>query len=168
MTDDVFRFWVAICAALGALATIVQVALIFGIYKTARGINQRAEALQGRAESALDAMKQMVEENRPKIADITAQAAEVVASAKVQMNRVDAFLADATEQAKVQMDRVDAIMLDTMGKVQETTAVVQSTILKPVREVNGVMSGLRAALSAYSKSARTPVDSATQDEEMFI
>ncbi len=168
MTDDVFRFWVAICAALGALATIVQAVLIFAIHRTARGINQRAEALQGRAETALDSMKQMVEENRPKIADITSQAAEVVSSAKVQMARLDVFMADATEQARVQMDRVDAIVLDTMGKVQETTAVMQSTILKPVREVNGVVSGLRAALSAYSKSARTPVDSATQDEEMFI
>ena len=168
MTDDVFRFWVAICAAIAALAIVAQAVMIFAIQRTARGIHQRMEAVQGKAETAIDSARQLLDDNRARISEITTQAVEVVSSAKVQVNRIDAFVAEATERARMQMDRIDAVLIDTQGKVQETTAVVQSTILKPVREVNGLMSGLRAALSTYAKPARTPVDSATQDEEMFI
>ena len=56
----------------------------------------------------------------------------------------------------------------TVERVQETTAAVQHTILKPVREVNGVVSGVRAAISVLARGNRASVDHATQDEEMFI
>ena len=168
MTDEVFRLWVAICAAVGALAMVVQGVLVFAIYRATRTISTRAESVQGRAEAAFDSVKHLLDDNRAKVADLTTQALEVVSSAKAQMSKIEEFVGDTTERARVQMDRIDAVVVDTMGKVQETTAVMQSTILKPVREVNGVVSGLRAALSAYAKPARTPVDHATQDEEMFI
>jgi methyl-accepting chemotaxis protein len=168
MTDYVFRFWVAICAALAALAMIAQAFMIFAIQRTARRINERTESMQGRAEAAFDSIKQVFDENRSTVADLTTQALDVVSSARVQISRLDEFAGDVTERVKVQMDRIDAVVRDTTGKIEETTAVLQSTILKPVREVNGVVSGLRAALSAYARPARTPVDHATQDEEMFI
>ena len=60
------------------------------------------------------------------------------------------------------------MVADTVEKVQETTAAVQHTILKPVREVNGVVSGVRAAISVLARGNRASVDHATHDEEMFI
>jgi hypothetical protein len=41
-------------------------------------------------------------------------------------------------------------------------------MLKPVREVNGIMNGVKAAISAYTQGSRRPVERITQDEEMFI
>jgi hypothetical protein len=68
----------------------------------------------------------------------------------------------------VQIERIDIAVEDTMNRVQETTAAVQTTVLKPVRELNGVVSGLRAAISTLARGNRASVDHATQDEEMFI
>jgi hypothetical protein len=45
---------------------------------------------------------------------------------------------------------------------------VQGTILKPIREVNGLAAGIRAGVSHLMKGNRPNVAHATQDEEMFI
>ena len=68
----------------------------------------------------------------------------------------------------LERERFDVMVSDTVERVQETTAAVQNTILKPVREVNGLVSGVRAALTALARGNRASVDHATQDEEMFI
>jgi hypothetical protein len=39
--------------------------------------------------------------------------------------------------------------------------------MRPVREVNGVAAGISAAMTALTRK-KSAVDSATQDEEMFI
>ena len=46
---------------------------------------------------------------------------------------------------------------------------VKRAVMRPVLEVNGVAAGISAAVSTLFKGSRKPsVESATQDEEMFI
>jgi hypothetical protein len=40
--------------------------------------------------------------------------------------------------------------------------------MKPVREVSGLLAGVRAAFQTFLSGRRPAVDRATQDEEMFI
>jgi hypothetical protein len=40
--------------------------------------------------------------------------------------------------------------------------------MRPLREVNGIAAGVRAALNALARGNRPTVDRATSDEEMFI
>jgi hypothetical protein len=46
--------------------------------------------------------------------------------------------------------------------------VLHDGIMKPLREVNGIAAGVRAALGAMARGNRPTVDRATSDEEMFI
>jgi hypothetical protein len=96
------------------------------------------------------------------------RAAEITTSARDQVARLDALMTETTDCVRVQIERIDMVVGDAVNRVQDTTAAVQSTILKPVREVNGVVSGFRAAFSALARGNRASVDHATQDEEMFI
>jgi hypothetical protein len=59
-------------------------------------------------------------------------------------------------------------VVQTIGSVQHAGESVRDTVLKPVREVNGVLAGIKTAISVYSHGRRQSVDHATQDEEMFI
>ena len=60
------------------------------------------------------------------------------------------------------------VMDDTMTRVQETVSVVQRGVLRPVREVHGVIAGVRMAFAHFNRRNRSTVDHATSDEEMFI
>ena len=81
---------------------------------------------------------------------------------------VEEVVSDATSRAKVQMDRVELVLDDTLSRAHETVALLHSGIMRPLREINGVTAGLRAALQFLSRGNRPSVAQATSDEEMFI
>ena len=66
------------------------------------------------------------------------------------------------------MERAEMVLDDTMTRVQQTVSIVQSGVVRPVREVYGFWAGLRTALQYLGRGGRPTVDHATSDEEMFI
>jgi hypothetical protein len=147
MSEDVFRIIVTLAVCLACISFIIQAGIVFGIYRATKVMQVKVTNITDRAEPILDSARRIVEEARPKINAISDKALEVTTIARQQVARYDE---------------------ETVGRVQETTAAVQTTVLKPVREIHGVVSGVRAAISTLSRGNRPSVDHATQDEEMFI
>jgi hypothetical protein len=87
---------------------------------------------------------------------------------KQQLAKVDELLSDASTRAKVQMERAEMVLDDTMTRVQKTVSIVQTGVLWPVRELTGVVSGVRTFVTHLGRGGRPTVDHATSDEEMFI
>jgi hypothetical protein len=77
-------------------------------------------------------------------------------------------MAEATARTRTQMDRIEMVMDDTVNRFQETTSLLQSGIVRPLRQINALTAGIRTALSVLSGARRTTVEHATHDEEMFI
>jgi hypothetical protein len=107
-------------------------------------------------------------DTRKYVREIGAKVSTILDSAKVQIARIEEVVTDASNRAKVQMDRAEMVLDDTMDKAQSTVLVLQRGIISPIREVYGVVSGLRAALSYLARAKRPSVDNVTADEEMFI
>jgi len=56
-----------------------------------------------------------------------------------------------------------------MDRVEETTDVVHRSVISPVRQMAGLVSGLTTGIGAFfGRRAGNGNDEATQDEEMFI
>jgi hypothetical protein len=66
------------------------------------------------------------------------------------------------------MDRIEMVMDDTVNRFQETTTLLQNSIVRPLKQINAVSAGIRAAVSYLAGSRRSTVERATHDEEMFI
>ncbi|HWD99545.1 MAG TPA: hypothetical protein VG345_10925, partial [Bryobacteraceae bacterium] len=99
---------------------------------------------------------------------IAANAKDVSVVAKDQAHRWAEVGRDMADRTKAQIARVDSAVDETVEHVQHAGANVKDAVLKPVREANGILSGIRAGVSAYVQGRRPSVDHATQDEEMFI
>ena len=168
MSDNVFRVIITIGVAASWVTTLVIAVAMLRIYRSSKQMEEKLGLLLERASPVLDSARSLVDDARPKIQEMLARAAEITASARDQMARLDALVTETSDCVRVQIERIDVVVGDAVNRVQETTAAVQSTILKPVREVNGVISGVRAALSTLARGNRASVDHATQDEEMFI
>ena len=169
MNEDVFRWAVTVGVALAALAMVAQAFVMFRLYRASQAMNERFQSLSERAEPILESARRILEETRPKITLLTDQTLEMVSTAKAQMERMDQLLTETGERARVQMARLEAVAEDLSARVQETSAIIQHSILRPVREVNGVVAGIRVALGALARGGSRPsVASVTQDEEMFI
>jgi ABC-type transporter Mla subunit MlaD len=168
MSEGAFQWVIALGVSLCWVTTLVTAWSMFNIVRAVKRLEEKVGPVADKAGPILDSAKAMMDDARPKIQDMIARADEIVVSARDQMTRLESLVTEASDSARLQIERIDLVVSDTMDRVQETTAAVQSTILKPVREVNGVVSGLRAAISTLARGNRASVDHATQDEEMFI
>lgn len=153
--------------AVAAAAIVVQAILLVAIYRLNRGIKEELAALAAKTEPAVESARELLEESRRNFADLSAKTREVLDLSRRQLSRVDEALSEATARARVQMDRLEMVLDDLMGRFQETTALVHSGIIRPIRQINGLTAGIRAAVAALA-GAKTTVVQATHDEEMFI
>jgi ElaB/YqjD/DUF883 family membrane-anchored ribosome-binding protein len=153
---------------ISAVALSIQAGMLVAVNKKTKELHDKITPLVPKVESLVETTKATVELSRKQIAEITSRANDVLDSTKNQLAMVEEVVSDATSRAKVQMDRVELVLDDTLSRAHETVALLHSGIMRPLREINGVTAGLRAALQFLSRGNRPSVAQATSDEEMFI
>lgn len=175
MPEDVFRWVVAIAVVLACIAFLVQSVTIFLIYRAAKRAQQAGKEAQdkvmplvNRAEAILTTTGKMLEENRPRVAEITAEAVVIVKTARQQTERLSALLEETSERVRTRIAQIDEKMDHTVEEVEHAGEAVKAAVMKPVKEVNGFIAGLKAAVSCYAQGGTHSVEHVTQDEEMFI
>jgi hypothetical protein len=126
-------------------------------------------------ESLVEKTNSTVEQSGRQITEITTRAnailessKDILDSTKRQIAIVEDVVGDAAERAKVQMERVELVFDDTLSRAHETVAVFHDGVMRPLREINGLAAGIRAALASIARGNRPTPDQATSDEEMFI
>jgi len=87
---------------------------------------------------------------------------------------MDATVTDAADRARLQIIRADELVTRTLDRVEETTDMVQKTVVSPVRQFSGLIQGVTAGIefllgslgrrNGGSRGARRPVP----QDEMFI
>ncbi len=168
MSQDALIQVMAAFVVLSALAMILQFAMLAGIFRTLRRIREQLDGFRPRVDRVLDSAERTLEQSRRQFQEVTAKTNAVLDSTRTQLDRIDGVLADATARVRVQMDRVEVVFDDTVRRVHQTVTLLNDGILRPIREVNGVAVGVRAAFLHLMRGSRPNVDQVTTDEEMFI
>jgi hypothetical protein len=150
-----------------AVALCIQAGLLFGIYRSARSMEEKVSPLLPKVDALVETSRVAVEDSRKQIHEITVKTNDILDVTRKQLARVDEVLEDAAGRARVQLDRAEMVLDDTMNRAHETVAMVHNGIMKPLREIQGVSAGLKAALNYLMRGRNGPVH-ATADEEMFI
>jgi len=154
--------------AISAIALLIQAVSLVGMFLVTRQMRQKVFAIWPEIQEIVGIAKRTAhgaEKNADRIASTSLGILDIT---KQQLVKVDELLTDASTRAKVQMERAEMVLDDTMTRVQSTVSVVQRTVLRPIREVHGVLSGVRTAVQHFGRGNRSTVDHATSDEEMFI
>src|ERR1022692_1965691 len=111
----------------------------------------------------------MMQDVRPRIADISNQTIAIVRSGREQVERVGDLLHDAGDRTHARLEQIDHAVEATIKQSENVSGTVKSAVLRPVREVSGIAAGISAMVATLMRGRRKhSVDSATQDEEMFI
>ena len=168
MSDVTFQYIVAGGIALAALCFLVQAITMIVLQRSVKRLKDRIEPLVDKAGPTLDLVHATAIELLPKLLAVSTDAVEISRTAREQVNRVGELLTEISGMAKAQVARIDGAVESTVGSVQHAGESVKDAVLRPVREVNGVVAGIKTAISVYSHGRRQSVDHATQDEEMFI
>jgi hypothetical protein len=136
-----------------AVATVVQAAFLTALAVAGLRLARRLDALQ-------------------------AQIDQQIAPALKGVERISRNAAEISDLATVQARRVDLLLADTIDKVEDTVAVVQRLVVRPlgpVANLLAVLRGVQAGIDVFlrlERAERPPASSrrgqAEDDEHLFI
>ena len=164
--------------ALTGIAVLLQAVILGALYFAMRKSSARMEALavevKTKALPALETAHEILTELRPKLTVIADNLTETTHSVRSQVERVDATVNDVVDRARLQIIRGDELLTRTLDRVEETSDMVHSTVVSPVRQFAGLIQGVTAGIefllgnrgrrNGGSRDARRPVP----QDEMFI
>lgn len=162
-------YTMAAFTGVAAISLVAMAGMVFGMYRSSKLMRARVTAFMDKLEPLAESATRTLNETREQTKEILADVKELTASGRKQMATVESLLDDLSQTARLQAERVDGGVEMTLRRVNETTEIVQKTILEPIRQVRGVISAVTAVLEHLSGASRRPTpDRATSDEEMFI
>jgi hypothetical protein len=128
-----------------AAATVVMAVIQVGLVVVAVRLGRRVQELGAKIEQDI----------KPLVANATLVSGNAVR---------------ATELAVAQIERADRVFSDVVRRVDETSRVLQGTILAPAREGRALLAAIGAAIGAVRQGRRLPDRSSTADEDdpLFI
>ncbi len=158
---------------IAAVAIVVQMGILAALYAAVKKTTARTEALADQVEKrvlpTLDGIQTLVVARRPQIEMMIDNLASATNTVRSQVERLDATVNDVVDRARLQVIRADEIIGRTMDRVEETTDLVHHSVISPVRQLAGLVSGVTTALDFLLKkrTAERKNGEGTQDE-MFI
>ena len=157
-----------IIAGICALSMLGGAVALVGMFLIARDIRGKLMQTLPEIQGIIASSKRTVERAEKQLTTIGASSVSILEITKQQLVKVDELLTDASNRAKVQMERAELVLDDTMTRVQKTVGIVQKGVLRPVREVHGILTGIRTTIAYLGRANKSTVERATSDEEMFI
>jgi hypothetical protein len=166
---------ITIFVVVAAVAIVVQMGILFALYKALRQSSDRMEGIANRLEQkatpVLATAAAILEDAKPKIAELTTNLAESSAVVRAQVQQVGEATAEIVERVRMNAARLDDFIMSAAHKVEATSDLLQSKVLSPMRRVRAMVSALSAGLS-FLKSSRSQRQRGSaeqvEDEEMFI
>jgi len=176
MPDDVFRWVVAVAVVLSSIAFVWQAFVLAAIYRAGMEARESGKEslskigpLIDRLEAILNASSQMLEETRPRIAEISTETLAIAKTARQQAERIGELVDDANQRTRARIAQIDRTVGQAVAQVEQAGNTVRAAVLTPVKEINGILVGIRAGLAVYRRGGtRHSPEKATQDEAMFI
>jgi len=173
--DTGFQWVITVAVVLACIAFLVQAGMVIAMYRTARRLQETARRVEEkvaplteRAEALLATARQTLEETRPKLTELSNEALELAKTARQQTAKIAELVEETAARARFRIAQIDERVDQTVEQVGQVGGAVKGAVVKPLREANAVLAGVRAALITYISGRRYSVDTATQDEEMFI
>src|ERR1039458_3901198 len=166
--------WLMVFIAVTSFAVLLQAFIMMALYLSVRKSTAKMEALateiKEKALPTMETVRSFLVEVRPKIDTIATNVSESSALVKNQLARIDATLTDALDRTRLQVIRADELLNRTMDKVEETSEFVHTTVVSPLRHVNGLMAAISTGVEVFlGQKRRHPKNGrGVPQDEMFI
>lgn len=154
------------------IAIVVEIAILIAILlkvkRSANKVEALANEVQRRALPALDQAQELLTNTKPRIEEIITNAAESTATLRLQIDRLDSTVSDIVDRTRLHVIRADNLVGKTLDRVEETTEMVQTTVVSPIRQISGVLQGVTAGIaSLLGRHGKASGNGGARDE-MFI
>jgi len=135
---------------LTGIAVLLQAGVLLAMYLAMRKSSERIEALAAEVKTKLmpsvEQAQEIMTELRPKLTVIVENIEDTSTMVRSQIQRVDATVNDVVDRTRLQVIRADELFSRTLDRVEQTSEIVQKTVVSPVRQISGLMQGITVGL----------------------
>lgn len=155
-----------ICIELGTM-----IGILVTMRKIGGNLNGLRTLVEQQAQPAISEVREILGEARG-IAKTAREATEnltgITETVRSQVEHVNSVIEETTDRARLQISRADEVVTDAIKKMEDTSTIIQQSVLGPVRELAALIRGISSGLNFLFSRKRNPVNEAHQDEELFI
>jgi methyl-accepting chemotaxis protein len=157
-----------------AAAIVLQMVILLFLYLAVRRTSARMEGIAGRLENqtspVLVTAQSILDDARPKIAEITTNLAESTATIRMNVAQMGETTSEIMDRARLQAERLDEFVSQTVDKLEVATEMVQSSVLSPIQRVHAIVRAISAGVGAlrHNRPSKSSGNSTEDEEEMFI
>jgi hypothetical protein len=147
----VFVGMVAIALVVQAIALI---AMAVGAAKARKRGLEIVEEVRLKLMPIMDNTQSFIQDNAPKVKIITENFVETSHIVRAKAQEFDVTASDLNSKARAQAARVDGIVTSALNTTTDVAETIQRGIKVPLREVSGLINGLKAGLDVLVGRAK--------------
>ncbi len=144
-----------IFTAVTSVGVLIQAFVLLGMYlavkKSTDKVHELSDQLKQHLVPTLATSRNLIEDISPKIKVAISNLVEASGVLRSQAEQINKTVAHVSNVAEAQVSRVDEMATAILDGLTQTTAAVQHGIATPLKQVSGVLNGLRAGLDVLRK-----------------
>jgi len=141
--------------AIAAVSILAQACFTVGMFIAARKAQKKimglAEDVRLHALPAIIASRDVIQDITPKLRTITDNLTAISTTLRAKTDKVGGLVGDVTDRAQAQAVRVDGMVKGTLDHLTSAVQAIEHGVAVPVRQVNGILNGLRAGVDVLRK-----------------
>jgi hypothetical protein len=162
-----FMVFVGVVSISVLFQTIALIVMAAGAAKAQKQFLRIAEEMRAKTLPVLEISRSILEETAPKLRVISDNVTEASFLLREQAQRVDHVVKNTLDTVNVQVDRADQMVSATLDGIGEITSSLQRTVMVPVKQIAGLMNGLKAAAEKLTGS-KFPRSVYGRNEDDFV
>ena len=165
--SKLFMIFVGVVSVSVLFQTIAMIAMATGAAKAQKQFLHIAEDLRSKSLPVLEISRSILEDTAPKLRVITDNVTEASFLLRDQAERLDHVVKSTLETVNEQVERADQMVSATLDGVEEITTTIQRAVMVPVKQIAGLMNGLKAAAEKLTGS-KFPRSVYNRNEDDFV
>ena len=149
--EVIFIIFTAVTSIGVLIQAFVLLAMFFAVRKATGELHEVSDQLKQHLVPTLATARNLVEDLSPKVKVATSNLVEASGVLRSQAEHINKTVNQVTDRANAQITRVDEMATAVLDGLTQATAAVQHGISTPLKQVSGVLNGLRAGLDVLRK-----------------
>jgi ABC-type transporter Mla subunit MlaD len=133
---------------------------------------EKTRMLLEKTSQFVDKTNEFVDRMGPKVESAATDVAAIVSGVRRQAADVEAALGEILQKVEKQSRRVDDMFSGTLDAVDKASSFVTQTVGKPVRQLSGLLAGVKAAVESLRTNDHPIREREVRDErdgkDMFV
>jgi hypothetical protein len=165
-SQDLLVIFIAIAAISILMQAGFTVAMFIGARKAQKKLMALADDVRLHAMPVIMSSREVIQDIAPKLKTITENLTATSTTLRAKAELIGSVVGDVTNKAHVQASRVDGMVKSTLDHLTLAVHAIEYGVAAPVRQVNGIINGLRAGVDVMRK--KSPNNHLDPEDDLFV